>query len=1021
MFLSKLSIKRPILITMVLSLFVVLGVIGYQNMSLDLMPTVDIPVVTIQTVYAGAGPEEVETQVTKKLEDEIATISEIDYFQSYSLDNVSIIMIRFLLTKDVDVAKQEVKDKVDAIINNMPSGVDKPVVEKFEVGADPVINLVLGGQASGKELYEYADKKLKDRFSQMPGIAKVDIIGGDERQIHVAFDNAVLKTNKISMAQVSQILAANNIDIPSGNFTRGNQDYSVKTKGKFEKVDDIKNLDLPTAFGSKKLGQIASVTDTTKSVRERAMYFNHKKNNLEENIVKISLIKSSDGNTVEIAKAVHEELPNIKEDLPENMNLTVTKDGSTFIEATVKDTLSNIILGVLFTALVLMFFLHDWRSTIIVALSMPFSIIGTIGLAYMSGFTLNIMSLMAISTSVGIIVTNSVVVIENIFKHKEMGANKRESADKGTSEIFVAVLASTLTNIMVFLPIANMSGMAGRFFIEFALTVTYATIFSLISSFTLTPMLSSLILPEKPKKGKAGLAIEKMLKGLENAYSRSLHAIIDKKFIATIILILTVGLLMFSLNLLKDVGMEFAPTMDEGDISVKIELPQGYDLTSTKEIAIDIVDIIKTHKEVEHTTIDLGKQGDTDVGVNLSLISIKLVDAKERELKTADLAQQLIEECAAIPNAKISITAKSSTGSGQDPIELYVLGQDMNQLITYSDTLSARMKLIPGITNVNTSYKRGKKDITVIPRRDKLSELNTSVAEFAMALRYAVDGIDDTSFTENNEDYDLLVTMNDDQIVSTLDIENMPMTNSMGSTNILSQIANVSQEPAFNMLQRRNKFSAIKITAGNAPGFTIGKLQQDIDKIVEDLDLDNGYKVEYGGDAQMMGETNKDMANAMLLAIILTYMLLAAILESFIQPLLIFVTLPLAMIGVAIIMYLTNTAFNIISLLSIMMLIGIVVNNAILIMEYYNQLRAQGKKIRESLVTASTAKLRPILMSTIAIIIGMLPMALGMGDAGAEMRQGMGLVTIGGVTSSMLLTLYILPAMISLGAKKKHL
>ncbi len=1021
MFLSKLSIKRPILITMVLSLFVVLGVIGYQNMSLDLMPTVDIPVVTIQTVYAGAGPEEVETQVTKKLEDEIATISEIDYFQSYSLDNVSIIMIRFLLTKDVDVAKQEVKDKVDAIINNMPSGVDKPVVEKFEVGADPVINLVLGGQASGKELYEYADKKLKDRFSQMPGIAKVDIIGGDERQIHVAFDNAVLKTNKISMAQVSQILAANNIDIPSGNFTRGNQDYSVKTKGKFEKVDDIKNLDLPTAFGSKKLGQIASVTDTTKSVRERAMYFNHKKNNLEENIVKISLIKSSDGNTVEIAKAVREELPNIKEDLPENMNLTVTKDGSTFIEATVKDTLSNIILGVLFTALVLMFFLHDWRSTIIVALSMPFSIIGTIGLAYMSGFTLNIMSLMAISTSVGIIVTNSVVVIENIFKHKEMGANKRESADKGTSEIFVAVLASTLTNIMVFLPIANMSGMAGRFFIEFALTVTYATIFSLISSFTLTPMLSSLILPEKPKKGKAGLAIEKMLKGLENAYSRSLHAIIDKKFIATIILILTVGLLMFSLNLLKDVGMEFAPTMDEGDISVKIELPQGYDLASTKEIATDIVDIIKTHKEVEHTTIDLGKQGDTDVGVNLSLISIKLVDAKERELKTADLAQQLIEECAAIPNAKISITAKSSTGSGQDPIELYVLGQDMNQLITYSDTLSARMKLIPGITNVNTSYKRGKKDITVIPRRDKLSELNTSVAEFAMALRYAVDGIDDTSFTENNEDYDLLVTMNDDQIVSTLDIENMPMTNSMGSTYILSQIANVSQEPAFNMLQRRNKFSAIKITAGNAPGFTIGKLQQDINKIIEDLDLDNGYKVEYGGEAQMMGETNKDMASAMLLAIILTYMLLAAILESFIQPLLIFVTLPLAMIGVAIIMYLTNTAFNIISLLSIMMLIGIVVNNAILIMEYYNQLRAQGKKIRESLVTASTAKLRPILMSTIAIIIGMLPMALGMGDAGAEMRQGMGLVTIGGVTSSMLLTLYILPAMISLGAKKKHL
>jgi HAE1 family hydrophobic/amphiphilic exporter-1 len=512
-----------------------------------------------------------------------------------------------------------------------------------------------------------------------------------------------------------------------------------------------------------------------------------------------------------------------------------------------------------------------------------------------------------------------------------------------------------------------------------------------------------------------------MIKGLENAYAKSLHAVIDKKAVATIIILVTIGLLIFSMNLMQHVGMEFAPMMDEGDIQVKIELPQGYGLQSTKDISLEVVDIIKNHKEVEHTTIDLGRQSDTDQGVNLSLISIKLVDAKERDVQTADLAQTLIEECTDIPNAKISIAATSSMGSGSDPIEFFILGQDMDELIKYSDYVTEKMKEIPGITNVNSSYKRGKKEITVVPRRDKISDLATNVYELGMSLRYAVEGIDNTSYTERNEDYDLLVTMNDDQVNSVQNIENIPFTNAQGKKFTLSQVANITQEPAYNMLQRRDKFTAIRISAGNAPGFTIGELQQDINRIIEEAKLPSGYKVEYGGDAQMMGETNKDMGSAMILAIILTYMLLAAILESFTQPLLIFVTLPLAIIGVAIIMYVTNTAFNIISLLSIMMLIGIVVNNAILIMEYYNQLRAEGKRIRESLITASAAKLRPILMSTISIVIGMLPMAMGLGDAGSEMRQGMGLVTIGGVTSSMLLTLYILPAMISLGAKKKHL
>lgn len=1021
MFLSKLSINKPILVTMGLLVFLVFGVLGYLGMSLDMVPTVDIPVVTIQTVYAGAGPEEIESQITKKIEDEISTISEIDYMQSYSIDNVSIIMVSFELTKDGDIAKQEVKDKVDQIVNDLPANSDDPIVEKFEVGADPVIELVLGGEASGKELYEYADLYLKDRFSQMPGVSKVNIIGGDERQIKVIFDSVLLKSNNLTMPQVSQILSANNIDLPSGSYTQGNQDYTVKVKGKFKSIKEIENLDFPTRFGHKKLGQLATVLDTIKTVRERAFYLNVKEDDLQTNVVKISLIKSSDGNTVDIANMIKEQLGEIQQELPDNMELKLTKDNSNFIKSSVNDTLSNIILGILFTAVILMFFLHDWRSTIIVALSMPFSIIATIGVAKMSGFTLNIMSLMGLSTSVGIIVTNSVVVIENIFKHKAKGLNNKEAADKGSSEIFVAVLASTLTNVVVFLPIATMNSIAGRFFREFALTVTYATVFSLITSFTLTPMLASLILPEKSKKGKLSLFIERMIKGMENFYAKTLHRIIDKKIVASSIIILIAALLIFSMNLFKQLGSQFAPVMDEGVISVKVELPQGYNLDSTERTVKEILQIVEKHEEVSHVTVDVGMQGDTDKGVNLAKLTVHLVDSEQRKLVTSDVAQKLIESSVNIPNAKLSITPVSSIGSGDEPIEFYIRGQQYAKLVEYNDILIKKMKNIPGITNVNSSHKVGKKEFVLTPRRNNIADLNSTVADIALSMRYAIEGVENTYYTENNEDYDLVVTMQDHEINNINKLGNIPLINSSGTTFTVDQVVDIEEQPALNTLIKRDKFKSIKITAGSAPGFTIGEIQKEINVMIDDLNLPSGYDVKYGGDAERMGDTAKEMGKALLLAILLTYMLLAASLESFTQPLLILVTLPLAVIGVALIMYFTGTALNIISMLSIVMLIGVVVNNAILIMEYYNQLRKQGKRIREALVEAATSKLRPILMSSIAIIFGMLPMAMGIGSAGKEMRQGMGLVTIGGIASSMLLTLYILPAMISLGAKKKHL
>ncbi|MFA7055966.1 MAG: efflux RND transporter permease subunit [Candidatus Cloacimonadales bacterium] len=1021
MSLSKISINRPIMMTMILLLFVVLGIIGYTSMSLDLMPAVDIPIVTVRVIYSGAGPQDVETQISKKLEDEISTVSEIDYMQTYSIDNASIIIVFFNLTKDVEIAKQEIADKVAAIVNDLPADADDPIIDKIDISAQSIMDIVLSGSASGIELFEYADNVLKDRFAQLKGIAKVDIIGGNERQIQIIFNREEMKANNISLAQVSQILAANNFNLPSGSFEYTNQNFTVKFESKFNSIAEIENIEIPTAHGYKKLGQIARIEDTFLKVNQSAMLYDAEKQEVSDNVVQLSLIKSKEGNAVEIAKLAKQLIPEIEKDLPANMNLTVTTDKSEFTESSVKDTLMNILLGVLFTGLILLFFLHDWRSTIIVGLSMPFSIIATVGVAYLSGFTLNIMTLMALSTSVGIIVTNSVIVIENIFRHKNMSENRKDAADKGSAEIFVAVVASTLTNVMVFLPIANMAGMAGRFFIQFALTVTYATIFSLIASFTITPMLASLIIPENPKKSKFGAIVEAWMTRMEKNYGRTLHAIIDKKSISTFILLLTAGLLVFSVSLFPKIGMEFMPTMDEGYLQINIELPQGYNLDSTKQTVNDVLDIVKTRDDVKMTTVKLGTLGSLDTGLNLAQLTLTLSETDERELSSEEVAQVLTRQCASIPNAKVSIQTTSSMGGGRGgaPIEFYLLGQSMDELIPISNEIQKEMKKIEGLINVEASYKPGKKEFIVEPNREQLSNYGITTAEIAVALRYAVEGMGNSELTENNQDYDILVTMDDKDVTSSSDIMSIPLTNGRGAEFTVGQVVTIAERDAYNQLQRRDKFQAIQISAGNAPGYTTGRLQNQIEEIIDGMDTGN-VTLKWGGMSQMMGDTNKDMGKAMLLAILLTFMLLAAILESFAQPLLILVTLPLGLIGVALIMFATGTPFNIISLLAIMMLIGIVVNNGILILDYYNQLRKQGLRIRAALVDACTAKLRPIIMSSLSIVIGMLPMAMGIGSSGAEMRRGMGLVTIGGVVSSMLLTLYILPAMISLAAKKKH-
>jgi HAE1 family hydrophobic/amphiphilic exporter-1 len=1007
------------MVTMGILVFVVFGALGYIGMPLNLMPDVKLPFVSIQTIYPGAGPREVETQITNRIEEAVATVSQIDYVQSYSMESASIVVIAFKMGKNVDIAKQEVKDKIDAIMRDFPNNTEAPIVQKFDFSASPFMDVVLTGDVDGKELYELADTKIKEQLSQIEGVAQVSLTGGTKRQIDVRLTDKVVYENKISLAQLTGILAAQNMDMPAGNFTRGSQEYSVRLKGEYQNLEEIINADIPTQFGVKKLKQLATITDGSEEVRTKAIYFNVPQNLQEDNVVRLSITKSSDGNVVNIAKEVTKRLPVIQKELPKGVKLDMIRDDSEYIRSTVSDTMSNIYMGILLTGLVLFLFLHDLRSTLIVGLSMPISIISSFVFLQMAGFTLNMMTLMGLSTSVGILVANSVVVLENIFRHKDMGNKRRDAAETGTNEITVAVMASTLTNIVVFLPIATMSSMIGQFFKEFALTVTFATIFSLITSFTVTPMLASMIIPEAKHDSKFGLRFDALFYKFAATYKKFLSIVLKSRKSSFGIIMLSLLALLGSFALVPKVGLELMPTMDQGNVTISVELPQGYNLDETAKVLAEIHKRAAKHKEVQHIVTNLGSQGFIDTGTNLASADVKLIDRKQRGMSSVKFASILTKDLADIPNTRIKVSGTQGMGGGGSPIEFFLQGQDNDRLEQLKLEVTNAIKETPGLVNLDTSTRSGRYELTLTPKRDRMAAIGATVYDLALALRASVEGMVSTQYREAGNQYDVKISLNDEAVDTPDKIMNLSVV-IYGQSYLISQLAEVNFTPGINKITHRDRYKSIQFSGDIAPGAKLGDIVSGINQRLTNVNLPSGYRVIWGGDAEMLGETVMDMLRTFILAVLLTYMLLAAILESFAQPLLILSTVPLALIGVILALLFSGLALNIISMMSIIMLVGIVVNNAILILDYVNQKRRDGSSAHDALLEAGEMKLKPIIMSTLAIIMGMVPMAVGFGGSGKEFRQSMGIVSIGGLIVSTFLTLVIIPAFYYLTTRDLH-
>lgn len=1021
MFLADISIKRPVMMSMILIVFVLFGGLAFVGMNLQLMPDMTLPMITVQTIYPGAGPEELELQVTKKIEDEVAAVSGIDYIQSFSMENLSYVMITFEMEKDVYEALQEVKDKIDGILNDFPDDAERPIVQRFDPLNEPVVDMLLSGPIPITELYDIADKRLSAQFAQIPGVANVQVVGGQEREVRIELDNRTILQHSVNITQLAQILAMQNMDMPGGNIKRSGQEYSVRLNGEFESVEEIRDIEVPTANGMKRLGDIAEIADTGEEVRERTTYFNNITGESDQNVIQVSLVKTSDGNAVEIHEDAKAILPEVIAQLPHGCNLEIINENATFIQEAVNDTMTNILLGIILTSLVLFFFLHDYKSTIIVALSMPMSIISTFLFMQAAGFSLNVMSLMGLSTAVGVLVANSVVVLENIFRHKSLGKNRREAASKGTGEIAVAVIASTLTNLAVFLPLAGMSSIAGQIFRQFSLTVVFATIFSLIMSFTLTPMLASLILPEVDRKKRPiGDALERLFRSWEKMYQGVLRFLFKSKWRGVAAIALAIVLLVLSVKVGGTIGFEFMPSMDEGMVGVKVELPIGYDLDETAKVMNRIENEVKKYPEVTHIWTTLGRQGETSVGVQLAYLKAKLKDKDQRTRSTDDLQVLISQDMALIPNAKILTSAASSMGSGRSDMEFDLVGPELKQLEEINRELEEKISKVEGLINLTTSYSPGKPEIAITPHRNKLAQTGLTIMDLALAVRSGISGTVASYYKDKGEEYDIRVQLTDQSIDSPQEIGNILVMGANGSYR-LNQLADISFTTGYSQIQHKDRLKSVNYSFDVGMGSIMGDLQLKVDEVVAGMDLPRGYRIKWGGMVEEMDNTNKDMARAFIIAIILTYMLLAAILESLVQPFLILGTIPLAMIGVFLGLAIAGLSMNIISMLSIIMLIGIVVNNAILLLDYTNQLvREGGMSVQEALLEACPTKLKPILMSTTAIILGMLPMAVGIGSSAVEVRQPMGVVAIGGLLVSTILSLYIIPVLYNVFTRKRR-
>jgi HAE1 family hydrophobic/amphiphilic exporter-1 len=1005
-------IRRPVLASMVTALLLVLGLFSYRVLGVDLMPKIEIPMVTITTVLRGASPEEIESQVTKPIEEVVNTIEGIDEMQSSSVEGISRVMIRFVIERRIAEASQDVRDKVATVLRLLPEGTEPPVISKLDFDAIPVLTLAVTGSRDMKEISEIARLQVKEAIENVSGVGAVLPVGNWTRAVNVVLDLDKLQSYGIPISRVKVALAAQNVEIPSGRIDRGESEQVLRTLARIEKVEDFNKIVVTTVNGRQvTIGDIGRVEDSVEETRSLARLW--KKGDAGKGTPSVSLViqKQSGTNTIEVINNVKKRLKEIEPALPPGVNLSIVADQSKFIVRSIDELRLHLVLGGILASLAVLLFMRNLRSTIIAAVAIPTSLIATFAFMRALNFTLNNMSLMGLTLAVGIVIDDAIVVLENIFRHmEEYGKERFQAAIDGLQEIGLAVMATTTSLVVIFLPVAFMQGMAGRFFYEFGLTVAFAIAISLVISFTLTPMLSSRFLRVKEQR-----AVSKqnfLWRWIESSYDAALQWSLRNRLLTVALSVLMV---LSTFPLLKLVGKDFLPADDRSEFFVSLIVPAGSSLTSADEIYRKIEEEIHKVQGVVLTLAQIGNAEPGSEDLTQGSIYVSIVDLAERNYSQKDVMKEVRAVLARFPEVRSSVNHIEGSGSrGRLDYEiLYNLtGSDLDGLFRYSNQVAKILRKTPGFVDVDTSLVARQPEVRVKINRPKAADLGISAAEIALSLRTMVGGERVTKFREGVEQYDVWLRLdlkdrNDADIINRL-----PLLAPKAGLVPLSQVADLSEGRGPSEIQRFNRQRLATIYA-NLDNLDLGKATEHIATIIKDLKLPLSYTSALTGRGKQMGESTQNMLLAFMLAFIFMYIVLAAQFESFLHPITILLALPLTLPFAIVSLLILGETLNMFSLLGVFMLFGIVKKNGILQIDYTNTLRSQGRPLQEAIIEANHARLRPILMTTLTLIAGMIPIALGTGP-GAASRASMAKVIIGGQALSLLITLLIVPVAYSL-------
>jgi HAE1 family hydrophobic/amphiphilic exporter-1 len=1002
MWISDTSIKRPVFATMVIMSFMVLGVVSMSRLGIDLFPDVNFPFVNITVVYPGAGPEEVETLVTKPIEDVVAGINGVKRVISNSTEGIATVGVELRLEVDPQSATAEVREKVAAIRGKLPQDIEDPTIQRFDVAALPIMTFAVGSTQPSDMTRQQVEDDLKPLLEQIDGVAAVQVNGGEVREIQINLDPRRLEALNLPLNQVAMRLAAENLDVPGGQVKRDGRSISLRTKGEFEAIAEIENVILRSDAGStvrlRDLGEVVDgyeeKTSTTRLNGADAVSF--------------SVRKQSGANTVEIANRVEATLARLAPSFPQ-LQIRAVHNDADFIKENVRDVRTHIIFGGVMAVLVVFVFMRDWRSTAITALALPTSVIATFFFMYAVGFTINMMTLMALSLVIGILIDDAVVVRENIYRHMEHGEDPFTAARKGTAEIGLAVMATTFTILAVFLPVGFMTGLVGQFFKSFALTIAFAVSMSLLVAFTLDPMLSSRFVryvpPEERVKTRLGRVLEawgRFYDRIDMRYQRVLGWAVERPWS-----VMGIAALVFfsSLSTLAVMGTEFVPVEDRGQFEINAELPPGTSFEESVAMVGALERQVQAIPEVRQVFSTVGVNGDP-LKANLR---IKTTPKTERERGLVDIKADARRRLAEVPLVKSIVTDPEfmQGAPSQAPVSVYVRGDDMEALQRLSDEITAKIRQVPGTVDVDSSLESGQPEMVARVNRALAADLGFDVSSVAMQLRGMVEGVVPTKLREGDKEYDIRVRLAPEFRNDFQSIARAPLYSSGGALVRASDIATMEPGVGPTSIEREQRRRQAKIDV-ELSNRALGDVTKDIETAMASVQLPPNFEWGFLGDVELMQESAAAMGLALVLATAFIYIVLASQFESFFEPMLIMLSLPLAVVGALLAILITGNNLGMPPMIGMVMLMGLVTKNAILLIDMTNHYVREGRSVKEAILTAGPIRLRPILMTTMAMILGMLPSALGRGEGG-EFRAPISIATIGGLMTSTALTLVVVP------------